>query len=59
MEEIKLGDVVCLKSDPFVKMTVEGDSISQDCVICVWFHDLELRSDSFNKSSLTKVVEKQ
>jgi len=58
MEEIKLGDVVCLKSDPFVKMTVQGDSKIQGQVVCVWFHDLELRSGEFNKSALTKGVEK-
>jgi len=58
MDEIKLGDVVYLNSDPRVRMTVQGASTVPDKVVCMWFHDLELRSGKFNKLALTKVVKK-
>ena len=53
-DKIKLGDVVALKSDPFVKMTIGGygDDRNGDTFLCFYFLNGEIRQFSIHKSAL-------
>ena len=52
--QIKLGDVVTLKSDPSVRMTV-GKYGKGDNVICYYFLLLEIREFEIAPEALVKV----
>ncbi|MGE8553266.1 MAG: YodC family protein [Chryseobacterium jejuense] len=56
--ELKIGDVVCLKSDPnvYIRMTINGYSHDgNDYWTCAWFDKYELRQASFHKDALRKL----
>jgi uncharacterized protein YodC (DUF2158 family) len=53
MDELKVGDVVHLKSDPYTKMTIE--KVGKNDAICVWFHELEIRRDRFSLAAIKRV----
>jgi uncharacterized protein YodC (DUF2158 family) len=53
MQEFKLGDVVCLKSSPEVRMTVEVYGLRD--IGCVWFDTSNIVQRSwFPAEALTK-----
>jgi hypothetical protein len=57
-EEIKAGDVVCLKSDQkdstYRRFTVGSDS-ARTTVDIHWFHDGELKTAKITKDALHKI----
>jgi uncharacterized protein YodC (DUF2158 family) len=52
-EELKTGDVVYLNSSPNLLMTV-GRIDDNEVATCVWFHDYEVREETFYVKTLTK-----
>lgn len=59
MEELKIGDVVRLKSDVNINnlMTINGLSTDgKDYWYCVWFDVRELKGGSFHKLALEKYM---
>ena len=55
MNEIKIGDIVTLKSDPSLKMTI-GDYVNQPdhFVVCFYFVNGEIRQFNIHKEALQK-----
>lgn len=56
MNQFKVGDVVCLKSDKemytYQRMTVNGIDSDGTCS-CVWFKEGEIRGATFAADALT------
>lgn len=48
--QFKVGDVVIVKSEPRIRMTVE--SVDGDIVTCVWFDKTNQKRGSFGSGTL-------
>jgi len=53
--QVSVGDVVCLKSEPSVRMTVEK-RLDNGCLSCCWIHNGKKESDAFRPEALEKAA---
>ncbi len=50
MNELKIGDVVCLKSQPELKFTVNNTTVMRGQVEIVWFN---IQTNQFNYAQVS------